>query len=203
MNFRNKTKGFTFIEMAIAIAIIGILLGSGLPIARVYIDQYKHTQDRVYISQLKELLIGYMLARGGLPDDTGNVIPINNIGMTGINAYAGQIRYYANPLLTEATTTNDLTTLCDMARDIVVGITASTIPAICNEVTDTYTDCTNSTVMAFVIVSSGANRAMEHENGDADFEFENPSKKPNSTNDYDDIVASYGLPQLINECRSS
>ena len=194
--------GFSLIELAMILIIAGILIGIGLPIARVYIEQYKHTQDRANMFQLKELLIGYGLSRGGLPDDAGNVIPANNIGMTGVNPYTNNVQYYANSLLTEAATGNDLTSLCDTARDILDGTTASTTPAICNDVAQNYVNCTDSTVMAFVIVSPGKNHSMEHENSDGDLEFENPSKRPNASNNYDDIVASYGLPQLVNECQN-
>ena len=196
------TRGFSLIELAMILIIAGILIGVGLPIARVYIEQYKHTQDRSNMFQLKELLVGYVLSRGGLPDDAGNVIPANNVGMTGINPYSNNVQYYTNALLTEAATGQDLTTLCDTARDILDGTTVSTTPAICNDVFANYVDCANSTVMAFVIVSPGKNHAMEHENDDGDLEFENPSKKPNASNNYDDIVISYGLPQLVNECQN-
>lgn len=202
-HIHKPTRGFSLIEMAIVMVIVGILIGVGMPMARVYIEQYKHNEDKANIRALKELLIGYALARGGLPSDAGNVIPVNNIGMRGINPYNNDIQYYANALLTEAATAGDLTTLCDTARNILDGTTVSTTPAICNVVADNYTDCVDSTVQLFVIVSPGSNRAMEHENGDGDAVFENPSKKPNSLNDYDDVVASFGLAQLVHQCQST
>ena len=188
--------------MSIGLVVVGILAGIGLPTSRVYIEHYKHTSDKVNIKQLNKLIIGYAMSRGGFPDPAvGDILPTVNIGMTGINSYNADIQYYANTLLTETATVQDFTTLCDTAKNILDGTTASTTPAICNEVGEVFTNCTDSTVMAFVLVSSGKNTEMEHENGDGDEEFENPTKKPNDVNDYDDVVSSYGLPALVNECQ--
>jgi len=197
-----KKDGFSILEMSLSLTVAGILMSIGLPIAGLYVDNYKHTQDKINIKQLNDLIVGYAMSRGGFPDpDVGDILPSNNVGMTGLNSYNADIQYYANSLLTETATGQSFTTLCDTAREILDGTTASTLPAICNDVSNAYANCTDSTVMAFVIVSSGKNRAMEHENGDGDEEFENPTKKPNETNDYDDVVLSYGLPALVSECQ--
>ena len=199
---KKNILGFSLLEMSIGLVVVGILAGIGLPTSRVYIEHYKHTKDKVNIKQLNKLIIGYAMSRGGFPDPAvGDILPTGNIGMTGKNSYNADVQYYANALLTETATAQDFTTLCDTAKNILDGTTASTTPAICNEVSESFTNCTDSTVMAFVIVSSGKNSAMEHENGDGDLAFENPTKKPNDVNDYDDVVASYGLPALVSECQ--
>lgn len=200
---KKRLSGFSLLEMSIGLVVIGILSGIGLPTASIYVNHYKHTEDKANIKQLNKLIVGYAMTRGGFPDpDVGDILPPGNIGMTGKNSYNTDVQYYANTLLTETATAQNFTTLCDTAKDILDGTTASTTPAICNDVSDTDVNCTDSTVVAFVIVSSGKNKAMEHENGDADLEFENPTKRPNETNEYDDVVASYGLPALVSECQN-
>lgn len=189
--------------MSIVLVVMGVLIGIGLPIARVYIDNSMRVEDKALIKELRKVLVGYGMSRGGYPvPDAGNVLPTTSVGVTGLNSYNNNIRYYANTLLTEAATANNFTTLCDTAKSILDGTTVSTEPAICNDISNISANCTNSTVMAFVIVSPGKNRAMEHENGDGDNVFENPTKTPSEQYDYDDVVASYGLAELVNECQS-
>lgn len=191
------------LELSLVMVAFGIIIGMGLPVARVHIENSKHVEDRNRIQEIREVLIGYAMSRAGFPDpDVGDLLPSASLGITGKNPYTNDIKYYANNLLTETATAQDFTTLCDTAKNILDGTTASTEPAICNSVTSAYVDCTDSTVMAFVIVSPGKNRVVDHENDDADQDYENPTKKPNSPNDYDDVVASYGLPALVNECQS-
>ena len=199
---KKRAIGFSLLEISMSLVIAGVLAGIGLPIAGTYVEHYKHTQDKVNIQKLNQLIIGYAMSRGGFPDpDVGDILPSTNVGMRGKNSYNMDIQYYANALLTETATAQDFTTLCDTAREILDGTTVSTTPAICNDVDESYVNCTDSTVMAFVIVSPGKNRAMEHENGDGDSEFENPTKRPNETNEYDDVLASYGIPALVSECQ--
>lgn len=199
---KKENSGFSLLELSIGLVIVGVLTGIGLPTARVYVEHYKHTKDKVDMKELKQSIVGYAMTRGGFPDPVGDILPTGNIGMSGVNNYNADVKYYANALLTEATTVQNFTTLCDTAKNILDGTTVSTTPAICNEVDETFINCTDSTVMAFVIVSSGKNTTLDHENGDVDQVFENPTKKPNDVNDYDDVVFSYGLPALVSECQN-
>lgn len=198
-----RTLGFTLVEMSLVLVSIGVIMSVGLPITRVYVEHSKLSEDRIRIQEIKDVLIGYAMTRGGFPDpDAGDILPSSGIGASVKNPYAMDVQYYVHASLTESATAQSFTTLCDNAVDILDGTIVDTDPAICNDVTDAYANCTDSTVMAFVIVSPGKNRVMEHENDDGDLEYENPAKKPNEPNDYDDVVASYGLPALINECQS-
>ena len=197
------TTGFTLVEMSLVLVAMGIIMSVGLPITRVYVEHSKHSEDRIRIQEIKDVLVGYALTRGGFPvPGVGDILPSTGIGASGKNPYAMDVQYYVHASLTETATAQSFTTLCENAVDILDGTIIDTDPAICNDVTDAYANCTNSTVMAFVVVSPGQNRVMEHENSDADLEYENPAKKPNNLNDYDDVVASFGLPALINECQS-
>ena len=198
-----KCLGFSLVEISFSLAAIGIVIGMGLPIAKVSVDHVKHTADKQHMMEIRDLLVGYAMMRGGFPEpDAGDVLPSTNLGTTVTNAYTTDVQYYVNALLTDVATVQDFTTLCDTAKDILDGTTVSTEPAICNSVSDAFVNCTDSTVMAFVVVSPGRNRAMEHENSDGDQDYENPTKKPNELNDYDDVIASYGLPALVSECQS-
>ena len=191
------------LEMSIGLVVVGILAGMSTPTVRLYANHFKQVKEKVIIKELNKSVIGYAMSRGGFPDSAvGDLLPSTNIGMTSINSYDSEVQYFVNALLTETATAGNFTSLCDTAKNILDGTTASTIPAICNDVSSSFVDCADSTVMAFVLVSSGKNKEKDHENGDADQAFENPTKKPNVDQDYDDLVTSYGLAELVSECQN-
>ena len=200
---RRNILGFSLLEMSIGLVIVGVIAGISTPSARLYANHFKHVKEKLIIKELNKSVIGYAMTRGGFPDSAaGDLLPSTNIGMSSLNSYDMEIQYYVNTLLNESTTLGNFTTLCDTAKNILDGTTVSTTPAICNEVSATFVNCADSSVVAFVLVSSGENKAKEHENGDGDQAFENPTKKPNAVEDYDDVVTSYGLAELANECQT-
>jgi prepilin-type N-terminal cleavage/methylation domain-containing protein len=60
-------NGFTLIEMAIVLMIIGLLLGGGLTVLSAQIEQQKFKDTQRLLDDAKEALIGFAAANGRLP----------------------------------------------------------------------------------------------------------------------------------------
>ncbi|MBZ0091532.1 MAG: prepilin-type N-terminal cleavage/methylation domain-containing protein [Sulfuricellaceae bacterium] len=64
---RFKQFGFTLVEMAIVLVIIGLLLGGMLMPLSAQIDQRKISDTQKTLDEIKEALIGFAIANGRLP----------------------------------------------------------------------------------------------------------------------------------------
>ena len=60
-------QGFTLIEMAIVLLIMGLLLGAGLTVLSTQIEQQKIKDTQRLLEDAKDALIGFALANGRLP----------------------------------------------------------------------------------------------------------------------------------------
>ena len=60
-------RGFTLIEVAIILAIIGVIAGMGLPILNKYHTNHKISATKERMEQITYVLAGYVLAHGSLP----------------------------------------------------------------------------------------------------------------------------------------
>ena len=60
-------RGFTLIEMAIVLMIVGLLLGGMLVPLSAQMDQRNISDTQKSLSEIKEALIGYAMANGRLP----------------------------------------------------------------------------------------------------------------------------------------
>jgi prepilin-type N-terminal cleavage/methylation domain-containing protein len=70
-----KTAGFTLIEMAMVLMIVGLLLGGMLVPLSAQMDQRNVSDTQKALSDIKEALIGYAIANGRFPcpaSDTSN-----------------------------------------------------------------------------------------------------------------------------------
>jgi len=63
---KNST-GFTLVEMAIVLVIIGLLLGGLLMPLSAQLEQQRISQTQKYLEQIKEALLGFAAANGRLP----------------------------------------------------------------------------------------------------------------------------------------
>lgn len=60
-------KGFTLIEMAVVLMIVGLLLGGLLLPLSAQMEQRNISDTQISLSEIKEAIIGYALANGRLP----------------------------------------------------------------------------------------------------------------------------------------
>ena len=63
----NQSKGFSLIELAIAIFVITLLLGGLLVPLSSQVEQRQISDTRKYLEEIKEALIGFAVTNGRLP----------------------------------------------------------------------------------------------------------------------------------------
>lgn len=64
----NKTDaGFTLVEMAIVLVIVGVLLGGLLPTISSQIEQQHRNETRKQLDEIQQALMGYAIAKGYFP----------------------------------------------------------------------------------------------------------------------------------------
>ena len=87
------TTGFSLLEMAIVLAIVGYLLASLIPSLSAHVDQ-QHRNDTIkQMNEIKEALYGYAMVNGRLPCPAKASIATNtaNAGMADCTLLAGVI----------------------------------------------------------------------------------------------------------------
>jgi prepilin-type N-terminal cleavage/methylation domain-containing protein len=198
-------KGFTLLELAFVLTIIGLIIGAGAELLPMLVKQSKLKDDRSMVDQAKNALIGYAMANGRLPyasDDTNGYpspakstngyLPWATLGINGKDAYQNTMFYaveshLADPLLTSLTIKKKLQ---DLSNN-------TTVPDLfCNNGSPVPTP------VAFVVISGGENRRADSPNDDTgegritmsdNNRFADPSASVTST--YDDICeVEYLLP---------
>ncbi|HDM32470.1 MAG TPA: type II secretion system protein, partial [Deltaproteobacteria bacterium] len=99
-------QGFTLIEIAMVLVIIGILVGLGADLFPVLVKQNKLKENRSIVEETRVAIIGYALATGRLPyasntadgtEDTGitsGYLPYITVGGRGKDVYLKTL-YYA------------------------------------------------------------------------------------------------------------
>jgi len=76
-----RLKGFTLVEMAIVLVIVGLILGGIMLPLTVQMEQHNVTATRTTIANVQEALIGYAMANGRFPCPAV-------AGATGVEAFA-------------------------------------------------------------------------------------------------------------------
>jgi prepilin-type N-terminal cleavage/methylation domain-containing protein len=67
LRLSRKVQGFTLVEMAMVLVIMGLLLGGGLTLLSTQIEQQKVKGTERQMEEVKEALIGFAIANGRLP----------------------------------------------------------------------------------------------------------------------------------------
>jgi prepilin-type N-terminal cleavage/methylation domain-containing protein len=193
-------KGFTLIEMAFVLVIVGILVGLGAQLLPMLVKQNKLKDDRMFVKEVRTAIIGYALATGRLPYASANIngsettnrlngyLPWVTLGINGKNPYQNTLFYSVESHLTITTPATFKTTI----NQLINGTPAP----------DLFCDNGNMKV-AFVVFSGGENRRPDSpndDNGDRlitngdDNQFASPSALISSN--YDDILETVSLSYL-------
>lgn len=62
-----KISGFSLVEMAVVLMIVGLLLGGLLPTLSGQMEQQHRNETRKYLDEVRDALLGFALANGRLP----------------------------------------------------------------------------------------------------------------------------------------
>ncbi|HNY64359.1 MAG TPA: prepilin-type N-terminal cleavage/methylation domain-containing protein [Deltaproteobacteria bacterium] len=203
----SDTKGFTLIEMAFVLVIVGILISMGVELLPMLVKQKKYADTRSAVAQARTALIGYARANGRLPRassstnglETANTyrgyLPYATIGLgsNGRDPYTRTLFYAVHQDLTTTTSANFYSTL----------VTISSSPP--NNRT-LYADGAAGTGYraAFLVLSSGADLRVNAPNDDNkngivnngdDRSFAQPGSPETAT--YDDYLEAVDINQMI------
>lgn len=197
-------KGFTLIELAFVLVIVGLLLSVGAQMLPMLVKQSKLKENRITVSQVKSAIVGYAMANGRLPrasNNTANGTEINNcyrgylpwaaLGIPGNDAYTKTLYYAVDQYLTSSASVDQFKA---RLMEISNGTHVSTLT--CNGTT--YRE-------AFVVFSAGENKRADSPNDDSgdgnltqaadNTRFEDPDR-PLSSN-YDDILQAEEINKFI------
>ena len=176
-----KFRGFTLIEIAIILVILGLLIGITLPLLSGLSKHRHYRSTQKDLEEIKEALIGYAGINWRLPSadtdgdgqgngiDAAGTLPYLDLGLGAQDAWRNQFIYDVNFSLTTTTNKSSFcTALSSLSGNPQLQQGASTTP------------------QAAIVVSKGENSALDGENGDGDRTY--VSQTPTDT--FDDLLIS-------------
>jgi prepilin-type N-terminal cleavage/methylation domain-containing protein len=126
----DQKRGFTLVEMAIVLMIVGLLLGGLLVPLSAQMEQRNNSDTQKALSEIKEAIIGYALVNGHLPcpakaslvtgspgagtadcTQTTGVVPWATLGTIETDAWGRRFTYTATSVFTAATPTFTLSSI--------------------------------------------------------------------------------------------
>jgi prepilin-type N-terminal cleavage/methylation domain-containing protein len=131
---RNR-QGFTLLELAIALLIIGLLTGGSLAIITSISAQAKRQETAQYMETVRQSLLAFANLKKALPladvgaDGIGDPntfkggLPYKDIGVEPLDAWGRSIKYEVNQALTVNTTS------CSELKDMIVNSSLGAPPA--------------------------------------------------------------------------
>lgn len=134
---RTLCAGFTLVEMAVVLLILGLLLGAGLTVLGSQLEQQRVKDTQRLLDEAREALIGFAMVNGRLPRPATSAvnglenaaacandlacsgfIPWMTLGTTRADAWGKLLRYSVSPAFANAGfTLNTVTTKKVQTRD--------------------------------------------------------------------------------------
>ena len=156
-----REKGFTLIEVAIVMVIIGLVMGGGLAIMRTLTERKFRNESIDYLNKAKEAVITFTQINGRLPwadtdspedgtentNATNGTLPYITIGVSPSDAYNRQVAYEINSSL--ITDINNITNMVTSCNALMTGLSGRP------QIIDADAGGSVPVSVAGVIVSSG------------------------------------------------
>ena len=125
MLINKHMHGFTLVEMAIVLLIVGLLLGGLVPVISGQVEQKRNSETRKQLEEIKDALIGYAIINGRLPcpaisgsngledpipvtgdctyfssttNASNNYLPAATLGLSGTNSSGLLVDAWGNPI---------------------------------------------------------------------------------------------------------
>jgi len=221
---RSKSNGFSLIEMAVALFVIVLLLGSLLVPLSTQVDKRRYAETEKQMEHIREALIGYALINRHLPcpaksasdgseDRTGFVcnkrhgfIPWVTLGISAVDAWDNLIRYSVTPEFA-ISDPNDYFALIDVGdiniqtrdgADAEIPLTNQEIPAVFISHGKNGLSATSSSGVARTLAISATNRDEEiNALNPTQMFYRSYSEGTGIGGEYDDVVAWISLNQLF------
>lgn len=193
-----KPLGFTLIEVALMLAVLGLLLGVGVSLIGPLVKRSKLTESREAVQQAKEALVGYAVKNGYLPYQETTYDPVQPAeafrlaGAKGTDAFGRPLRYVAAQELEWDNATS-------------LGISPCNTPVrvdLCAEPTTSLSLTHDGVVrqnIALMIISAGENQNIQTGTVVYGVDFPNVDDFPGDMDRpelYDDVVAYVALDEL-------
>lgn len=211
MKIITRQSGFSFIELSIAMIVMGTLLVIAMPFLKTATSDVKRKEVRTDLTSAMNALKGYVAANGAFPDfpnDGGGFdimyqLPTAKLGLQTKTGYQDIIHYEANAALqfvdeaAEAAGQSSADFCTAVTAEIAKLESAPTaddpIPRVCKS---TAASCAPATVadqtsVAVVLVSRAKNTTLDLNNLVADGVYENGGRGESDT--YDDVMKTLTL----------
>lgn len=211
--FRTFQRGFTLVEMAVVLVIVGLMLGGLLVPLSAQMEQRRREETRVILEEAKEALIGYAMTRKYLPcPDTAAIptgaegarsgtphqctmaegtLPWQVLGVRGRDAWDRYIRYRVTPAFTADDSANFFTLSSVGAITVMSDVgtyTTSAVAVLVSHGPNGYgaLNTTQATPANQMPAPSSTNE-QENADGDATFVSRTPVSA-GAVNEFDDSV---------------
>ena len=216
-------KGFTLIELAIVLVIIGLLIGVGVSLLPGLINQQKYTQNQSLLNQNYNALIGYIMANGKAPLASSNTngtssqsqnigyLPYVTIGGLQKDAYGNTFYYAVNnrPLnisingatatSMSLTSTNSINNFCAVLYALNYYYSQNPTLGASDVRTINSPNQTAPPPDVFVLISSGANNKLDSPNTITNSNGVFASQQYPLSQNYDDIVEALSITNAIGQ----
>jgi len=131
--FPKTSRGFSLLEMAIVLAIVGLLMAGLIPSISSQIDQQHRSETRKLMDEIKDSLYGFAITTGHLPCPASQVsgiedrnsstsacnsrvgfLPWATLGVNQTDGWGRLFRYSATPAFTAASSVFSISTAADI-----------------------------------------------------------------------------------------
>lgn len=206
MKRKTNHTGFTLIEVALMLAVIGLLLGLGVSLIGPMVKRSKFVETRETVKQAREALVGYAVKHGFLPYqdedyDAGRPAEVfTHVGLKGTDAFGRALLYVVAPELEWDNATPVGESDCRIPLRVDLCTLSKT------SMTVNYEGLDRDNV-AFMVVSAGENQNLQTGMTIYGVDFPNIDDFDNDTNrpePYDDVVEFVSLDELrrLRNCRN-